>query len=222
MTDFAVVTETEEHTERIRPLVEKYGGELVCRPPAFLHPLEDTGGRPLRWGLAHMVERHGPYNLVIQNFVVNPVIPPGMFDRAVDRFLELVPNLEDLRGPANMIPSCYPIESFREEREDGRLYWIGPFSMNTSKTTKRSKSTEGWTVSTPEYNDFAWLMSYSGYTGWLNNYGQLRFDVPVWTDMHIDTEEEWTLAEFYFGKYIGVGDEAFEKYAAYRRTWCST
>lgn len=224
MTDFCLVTETEEHTERIRPMVEKYAGQLVCRPEVLLHPMEDTGGKPLRWGLHKIIEKNGPYNLVIQNFVVNPVLPPGLFDRAVKRFLELVPNLEDLKGPANMVPACYPIESFTEEREDGRLYWSGPRIMNTSKGTTRWKSTMGWTVSTPEFNDLAWMLSYSGLVLRAADLfdGNLKFEVPVWTDMHIDTEDEWDLAEWYFGKYIGIGNKAFEAYDAYRRTWCLT
>jgi hypothetical protein len=220
MTDFAVIGETEKHCERIRPMVESYGGEVYCRPPAYLHPKEDTGGQPLRWVQREMVKRHGPYNAVISNFVVNPVIPPGLWDDAVEKFMEALMDPELYKSIPVLEPLYHPQESFKEQRADGLTYWVGSTLLNTSKTLIRWAGVGGWNVTTEDYNEMAWALTQSGMvTAFNTGWGTVPYEVPRWTDVHIDTPEEWDLAEWYFGKYIGMGDEAYDGYAAYRKLW---
>jgi hypothetical protein len=223
-TAFALVGETEEHCERIRPMVESYGGEVICRPEGYLHPLEDTGGQPIRYGYRIMTERHGPYNLVVNNFVVNPVMPPDLLDRGVERFIEVSQDVEVATGMQNLEPMVpNPPEVMKELGADGRAHLAGSMFMNTSKVGGRYKTSIGWNVGRPDFFEWAWMITMAGVTKLVGqattDMGTIPFEVPWWTDIHIDTEDDWRHAEWQFGTYIGTGLGAFQKYKEYRDNW---
>jgi len=148
-----------------------------------------------------------------------------MFDDAVDRFFELCMDSEMYEEPPILEPLCYAIECYKEQRANGRTYMMGPLTNNTGKVTNRWKGTIGWNVTTQDVNEWAWLHTQSGLimklSGLLDT-GTYPFKVPVWTDVHIDTQEDWDLAEWYFGKYIGEGEMGYNRYVEYRKSWEAT
>jgi hypothetical protein len=174
--------------------------------------------------MREMEKRHGPYNAIISSFVVNPCMPPGIFDRAVDRFFEVAMDSEMYHGLPVLEPMCYPVECWKEEAEDGLAYPVGSLMANSSKVKGRWKSTFGWNVTRSDYDEWAWMLTQAGWVlPWVDVFrkysGTHVFEVPVWTDVHIDTEDEWDLAEWYFGKYIGEGEVGYNAYRDYRNTW---
>jgi len=220
VTDWCIVGETEEHCDRIRPMMERYGGTVICRPPEFLHPIEDTGGMPMRYGMQEMVRMKGWYNCVVNNFVVNPVLPPNFFDRMVYEFIRQRETCEDSMGIAVLQPVYHPQEIFFEELPNGRLKGVGQRMTNSGKASNRWAAAGGATVTNIDMSLLIWNACLAGNWKFLSkSQGPMKMEVPKWTDKHIDTEDEWAEAEFWFGKKIGVGDAALEAYSEYREGW---
>lgn len=221
ISNFVMVGETEEHCARIRPMVESYGGEVVCRPRAHLHTLADTGGYPMRHGMRYMEAKHGEYNLCIQNFVVNPCYPPGLWDKAVERYMELAGDPELSKGFNALSLVYHPQDTFFQENFPNRGQVVGNITANTGKDSTRWATTDGCSIVSPEYLYYAWLRYFAG--DWTVSYGGdqgiMIMPVPWWTNTHIDHDYEWDLASYCFEKYIGDGETAFRKYAEYRDSW---
>jgi len=221
------VCETKEHADRLAPIAEKYGVELVVRPPDMLHPANDTGGLPIRWGCDHAMEqerkRGGWYGLITTPFVITPCKRPGLYDEMRAHYIKSINN-PDYQHNYPCVMGLMPNPQGWLWQDDG---------AGTSAQMVIGKSGRA------EYNDmpnaYYGLLQHFIAASWswfnfqdfvysrakvqgIGVYDVIPFPIAWWEDCHIDTEAEWEQAEWAFGKYLG-GAAAMDRYLEYRAGW---
>jgi hypothetical protein len=221
------VCETKEHAARLVPLAEQYNVELVVRPPDMLHPVNDTGGLPIRWGVDHALaeaRKTGEwYGLITTPFVVSPCRKPGLYDALHAAYIERVNNPD--------YQSTYPCIMAMAPNPQG-WFWQNQGGDSPVKMVVGNTGVSYNTTPNSYYGllqhfitaTWAWLpmMDLTNTRAAIEGvglYAAMPFDIQEWEDCHIDTEEEWARAEYEFGKHIGQGPDAIELYYNYRKGW---
>ena len=200
------VCETHKHAERLAPMASKYGIELIVRPSEMLHPLDDSGSIPLLWSFRKaMAHRH--YTLVTTPFVVCPCRPPGFFDDMAAFYRKTFGNPDFERGSPQVM-GAYPLDTMMFSVQNGRGVEIGEPYLNYTAKYRYSVSNHTLMAS--------WW--YEGNTILNNSRHELAispilWDIEPWMDIHIDTEEQWREAEFWFReKILSKGEDCYESY----------
>jgi hypothetical protein len=212
------VCETQEHANRLSPLADKYGVELMVRPRQMLHPLNDTGLLPVSWAFKEATKREY-YSLFINPaFVITPCRPPGFHDEMVAFYLKTFGNPDYILGvPSVLAGFSSDLESY--ELKEGRGHILGSAYYNRNPIKRVSRGSHaicaGW------YYESQVLMQLSRhYTMCEHEFsmaGDVMWDIEPWMDIHIDTEDEWKEAEFWFKeKILSQGEDCYERY---RKNW---
>lgn len=206
------VCETEAHRGKLQPMAGKYGVELIVRPREMLHPINDTGGLPIYCGIMHAL-KSDYYSLITSPFVVSPCRPPGFFDRMVEHYLRLIATCPDYERGRAWVMGAYDL--------DGAMFELDEHSTGTQLGTvylnknplSRFSTTQHWIAAT------WWYLASLPITVSRHDLS-LRpkiFDIKPWEDIHIDTQDQWEWAEYWFGKKIlSQGEDCYERY---RETW---
>lgn len=207
------ICETEKHAEKLDPLAAKYGVELMVRPRDMLHPLNDSGGIPLHWATKRVLDSEW-YTLMTHAFVVSPCRPPGFFDDMVDFFASKFGNPDQTPGQAWVIGGVKMTGAMYELDAVGRGHQLGG-------VTGYLTDNPDWRLSNLQHlmaNTHWWIHYYSGVAGRSDvSIKPYFYDIPAWQDVHIDTEEQWDLAEHYMKtKILSQGDDCYERY---RNLW---
>lgn len=207
------VCETLEHAERLGPLARQYGVELMVRPEAMLHRLNDSGSIPIFWAY-RKATRENFYTLLTTPFVVAPCRPPGFFDDMVEFYCSRFGNPDFTTRHGAEVLGGYPSDITEFETVNGVGKQRGTPYINLNPEVRIT-----------QFNH--WLRAAWYYEG-MQMLANSRHDVslsPViweiepWMDIHIDTEEQWQNAEYWFEKKIlSLGDDPYRRY---RETWFS-
>jgi hypothetical protein len=206
------VCETWEHSERLQPMADKYNVELIIRPKDMLHPINDSGSIPI-WYAANRALYQDYYSLITSPFVVSPCRPPGFFDMMVEQYLKLIVNNPDYeRGQAMVVGAYEPdgalfeIDDKHTGKQQGTVY------LNKNPVLRFS-TTSHWMAAT-------WWWTSNYHIGTSRHDFKMKpklFDIEPWQDIHIDTQDNWDWAEYWFGKKIlSQGEDCYERY---RATW---
>jgi hypothetical protein len=210
------VCETEMHKMKLQPIAIRYGVELIVRPREMLHPINDTGGLPIYYGIIHALKTDY-YSLISPAFVVSPCRKPGFFDNMVENYLELVASNPDFeRGQALVVAASEIDGAMFEQDESGVWQQLGSVYLNRNPKTRLSIMNH-WMGATWWY--IASLpVTVSRHD--LSLHPKL-YDVEPWEDIHIDTEDQWDAAEYWFGVKIlnKLGKDCYERY---RASWKNT
>lgn len=173
------------------------------RPEELMHPVADTGGEPHLWAIDHWYTLHHVYgsgqyprpNIITSTFCVDPLKPPGVYDRVVQTLLD-IGNPDGGKPQAATVcakPLCEPIEVDVRDGYATRatITRVGPARLVTAYLT-------AWT----------WM-------GWDNRKTgrSAIIDVPDWMLRHIDTPEDWEVAKLLFDGMILKGNpHIYEEY----------
>jgi hypothetical protein len=220
------VCETKPHADRLASIAEKYGVDLVVRPPDMLHPVNDTGGLPIRWGADWAFDearKKGEwFSLITTPFVVSPCKRPGLFDEMVEHYRTTINNPDYQNGyPCVLGVVKDPQGWFWQDRGPGT-----PVEMVVGNTGVSFNAAPNSYIGNIQHliaASWAWLnfqdlvSSRAPITG-LGLFSAIPFPIKWWEDCHIDTQDEWDWTEWAFGKYLG-GKDAEDAYKAYRETW---
>jgi hypothetical protein len=208
------VCETEEHKAKLSEMAAKYDIKLMVRPRQMLHEVNDTGGMPISWA-ARQLLKTDYYSLITTPFVVSPCRPPGFFDLMVERYQKLFGN-PDWNVGQMWVMGLHDVDgAMFEVDSDNYGNQLGAVYLN--KNPKIRFGTTGH-----------WM----GWTHWWMNYWPIAaarldltvrpkvYDIPWWQDIHIDTMEQWEMAEYWFAKEIlSLGEDCYDRY---RASWSGT
>lgn len=206
------VCETENHAIRLSGKAKKYDVELIVRPREMLHPINDSGALVLLYGLLHML-MDDYYSLLMTPFVVSPLRPPGFFDHMVEVYLDKM-NCPDESTLCPMVVGAheYPDRTQWKENEQGRGENISHYTFNSISPGWWETRTQHWICATWFYV----ARSLYDFTRQAKDEGVLKpifFELPEWTEIHIDTEENWKEAEYWFKeKILSQGEDCYHKY----------
>lgn len=207
------VAETLDHAERLERMVldRKFSKiAIVPRPRDMLAPINDSGAIPINWA----VEREFQFDwftFISSPFVVSPCRPPGFFDNMVEEYQLVMSNPDYTRGSA-IVCGGYPTDQMLWDKTDGGWVQRGIPYLNRSPQT-RGSITNHWLAASWWYRANA-ILAASRHDIAFN---PSIFDIEPWMDIHIDTEEDWDAAEFWFQKKIlSKGEDCYE---TYRRSW---
>ena len=206
------ICETEAHRDRLAPMAEQYGITLMVRPRDMLHRLNDSGSIPTAWAVEELCRGGEYYTLVTTPLVVAPCRPPGFFDHMVAEYCKVIETPDFQRGQP-MLLGCYNSDySVFELDESRRARQLGTIYLNKNPIN-RATSMQHWLAALWWYRGQKWL-EFSRHSFEL---APMVFDIEPWMDIHIDTEEDWDAAEFWFQKKIlSKGEDCYE---TYRRSW---
>jgi len=223
------VCETKAHVERLIPIAKRWGVELIVRPRDMLHPANDTGGLPTRWGVDWAMEEARDqgdwYGLTTTPFVVTPCRRPGLFDELHAYYLTEINNPDYQYGypcVMGMVPD--PVGWFWEDRGPGTPAQMVLGQTGRAEFNQLPRAYTGimshWIAASWAWTHFQdFVMSRAKVKG-LGEYDVIPFRVEEWEDLHIDTEEQWQRAEYEFLRHFGgSGEEAEKRYLEYRKTW---
>lgn len=223
------VCETKEHADRLAPIAEKYDVELVVRPPDMLHPANDTGGLPIRWGcdkaMADARAKGEWYGLITTPFVVAPLKRPGLFDEMRTHYIATINNPDYQHSyPCVMGMLANPPGWFWQDHGPGTSAEMVIGNTGRAEYNDMPRAYYGvlqhFIASSWAWFNFQdFVMSRAKVTG-IGVYDVIPFNVAWWEDLHIDTQDQWDVAEWAFGKYLG-GVEAEDRYREYRNGWAA-
>jgi hypothetical protein len=211
------VCETIEHAQRLGPIASKYNVKLYVRPQDMLHPVNDTGGLPIYWA-AQEAFKDDWWSLVATPFNNTPCRKPGFYDEMVELYLQKVENPDWCPEAACVMAatkSDYWIGNrdesgrLRITNQDGYEYNVSPMRYHSGMNHFVAAS--WWWFSTA-------FMAFARTKNSAAIYSPFIYDIENWEDIHIDEEEDWEAAEFYFKTRIldVYGENGYEKYA---ETW---
>jgi hypothetical protein len=206
------VCETLAHHDKLLPMADKYGIELLVRPEGMLHPIADTGGIPISWGVKKALEREW-FPLIQTPFVVAPCRPPGFFDMMVEAYLAAFGNPDYCRGQMWVMGGYKADSAYFEVGADGvgtqptkELY------LNQNPATRLS-TTQHW-VGFTHWWQAAWPLGAARHDLAIS---PVMVEIEPWMDIHIDTQDQWEWAEYWFEKKIlSQGEDCYERY---RESW---
>lgn len=208
--------ETEAHAERLRPLAEKYGIELMVREKELLHPHNDSGSLVLTAALVKVLAKEY-YSLIMTPFVISPVRPPGFLDELTDEYLSrsfAYGGDFTYRAPS-ILCGWQSDLSLWELDKNGVADKVGPLSLIEQPQYLFSKS-QHWVAATWWYigQMLKWFARDGANPG---DYKPMMWEIPWWYDLHIDHEDDWEEAEYWFkAKILSRGEDCYERY---RETW---
>ena len=210
------VCETEEHAARLKPMADRYDIGLMVRPREMLHPINDSGALPLFYAVMQVLHEDY-YSLLVTPFVITPLRPPGFFDHMVEQYLLLMDNPDQTTLQPLLVGGW---------RDPARTQWR---EIHGGKRTEPMSSYSfcpgtiegtGWWESSQQH----WVTATWAYVAraiWdftrpeASILRPAYFEIPEWTDIHIDTEEQWGMAEYFFKKKIlSQGEDCYERYRA--------
>lgn len=192
------VCETLAHRNRLEPLADKYGIELLVRPEGMLHPLADTGGVPIGWGVTQALKNEW-FPLVQTPFVVAPCRPPGFFDMMAEAYMKKFKNPD--YSPSQM----WVMGGFESD--------LAFFGVGDDGVARQPKDVEVYLNRNPRTR-LSTTQHWIGFTHWYTSYWPIpasRHDLDIspvmveiepWMDIHIDTQDNWDWAEYWFEKKI--------------------
>lgn len=205
------VCETETHAMRLETLAHKYGVELVVRPEQMLAPVCDTGGVPCQWATRRELRKTW-WALFTIAFVVAPCRPPGFLDMMVERYLEAFNKAPDFHEGQHWVCAGHDADEhpFQTDSTGTAREQLGHLYNRADELVM--SDTGHFMASTFWYVNHT-IVDFGRHAGVVLT--PKMFKVPWWQCIHIDTEEQWTAAEFYFGNYIlNAGFDCYEKYRA--------
>ena len=201
------VCETEAHAEKLRPIADKYGVVLYVRPRDFLHPLNDTGGVPLTWATEKALAEDY-HTLLTHAFVVAPCRPPGFFDRLAMEYEKRVGNPDYFYTQMWVMGGHGTDSAYFETDENSVGRQIGKVYLN-SNVRARLSTTQHWMASSHWWRAAAPL----GAARHDLTLTPIIVDIEPWMDIHIDTQDQWDWAEYWFKKMIlSRGEDCYERY----------
>ncbi len=204
------VAETEEHAEKLVYLT-KYGAEIWVRPRDMLSPLNDSGGIILHWATKKALAENW-HTLITHPFVVSPCRSPGFFDRMVGGYVNTFGNPDQNRGQMLLMGGCRTDQAMFAKGKDGYGTQLGEAYINADTSWRISYETHYMALS-------AWWVSYyEVFNSRISTtFSPVIHDIEPWEDLHIDTQDQWDEAEFWFGKKIlSQGEDCYERY---RKGW---
>ena len=209
------VCETEAHADRLRPLAERYGVELMVRNPELLHPHNDSGSIVMTHTLGRILAQDY-YSLLMTPFVISPCRPPGFIDWLVDEYLRRAfADGGDFTYHAPTLLCGWQGDSALWQIENGIAHKVGPASL-TRQTSYLFSTSQHWIGATWWYMGqmVKWFARDTDNPG---DYKPMMAEIEPWIDLHIDTEQDWEEAEYWFRKKIlSQGQDC---YARYRESW---
>ncbi len=206
------VCETEEHVRKLSPLAQKYDIRLLVRPRDMLHPANDSGSLPISWAVEQIFKEEW-FSLITTPFVVSPCRPPGFFDMMVEVYLAWISN-PDFQMKAPMIIGGYEtdISLWQISKTQQRGKQLGLSYLNRNPEIMGS-ITNHWIAASWWYRAKV-ILDYSRHD---LSFEPIFFKIEPWMDTHIDTEDHWEEAEYWFGKKIlNQGSDCYEQY---REKW---
>ena len=200
------VAETEAHAEKLIYL-EQYGVEIWVRPKDMLHPLNDSGGVILHWATKKALAEEW-YTLMTHPFVVSPCRGPGFFDRMVECYRNSFGNPDQTRGQMIVMGGCPTDQAMFVKGKDGYGKQLGASYINADTSWRISYETHYMALSS------WWMSFYEVFASRMaSGFEPVIFDIAPWEDIHIDTEEQWREAEFWFReKILSKGEDCYESY----------
>lgn len=205
------VCETEEHRDKLIPLAEKYGVALYVRPNGMLHPIADTGGMPISWAARKTLDVEW-YPLICTPFVVAPCRPPGFFDMLVEAYLKAFGNPDYSRSQMWVMGGYEMDGALFENDEAGVGRQLGTIYLNKNPVARQS-TTQHWMGFTHWWMS-AWPLAAARHDLAI---APIIIDIEPWQDIHIDTQDQWDWAEYWFEKKIlSRGENCYIKY---RESW---
>ena len=215
------VAETPDHANRLQALLGRYDVEVISRPAGMLHPICDTGGLPIRYGVDYAFKT-GWYPLITTPFVVSPCKRPGLFDEMVSHYLRVV-KAPDWERSMPQVMAMTPNPSGWFWQDSGEAT---PAEMVVSKTGISFNETprayygvlQHFVAASWSWRSLQSLVETRAPIQDLGKYSVYPFPIADWEDCHIDTEEQWTRAEWEFQRNIldKLGPDCYQNY---RRTW---
>jgi len=210
ITHSVFVCETEEHAGKLELLACKYGVELIVRPPEMLHPLDDSGSIPVFWAFRKAIaERY--YTLVTMPFVVAPCRPPGFFDDMVTFYCKTFGNPDFIHdSPQIMGGFRSDLTPYDVSGGRGKQIWTPYLNLNPDLRM----SCTNHVLMASWYYEAQTTLQNSRHDVTIT---PVIWDIEPWADIHIDTEDHWKEAEFWFReKILSKGEDCYEKY---RKSW---
>jgi hypothetical protein len=206
------ICETTNHYEKLSPMADKYGIELCVRPEQMLTPICDSGAIPIDWASRKFLT-NDYWSLIMTPLVVSPCRPPGLFDFMVEEYQRIFSVAPDNERSEMWIVGASDVDGTNFEVDDDATgHQVGTDYIN-KLSAARFSTTQHWI----------------GATHWWRAYCTIRdarhdikftpkvFDIEPWIDIHIDTQDQWDQAEYWFGKKIlSQGEDCYERY---RETW---
>jgi len=210
------VCETEKHALRLSFLAKKYGIELMVRDKELLHPHNDSGSVVVTHALTRILTKEY-YSLLMTPFVISPVRPPGFFDMFVEEYLtRAAESGGDFTFSAPTLLGGWQADiSLWSLDEAGVSTKVGP-RMLTRQANYLFSCSQHWICATWWHlgQMAKWFARDDSDAG---DYHGMMLEIPQWTDIHIDTEDDWEQAEYWFQKKILVkGEDCYHKY---RESW---
>ena len=205
------VCETEKHADRLMPLATRYNVTLYVRPRDMLNQMNDSGAIILQWATRKALDEEF-YTLVTHPFVVAPCRSPGFFDRMVDAYSRSfdVPDRDRkapyVMGGHEMDAILFDLDSSNVGTMVGETYY--------NKNPRRRLSTSQHYMA-----HSSWWMAYMDIVLSKHDisFSPTIFDIEPWEDIHIDTQDEWDWAAYWFEKKIlSQGEDCYERYRTER------
>lgn len=211
------VCETTQHADRLEPLAETYGIELMVRDNEMLHPHNDSGSVVLAHALVKILAKEY-YSLVMTPFVISPCRPPGFFDMMIETYLAHAAGQGgDFSFAAPTVLGGWQSDrSLWKINENGTATKFGP-PVSTKQEHYLWSNSQQWVAATWWYvgQMMKWFARADGESS--GDYPCRMVEIEPWMDLHIDTQDDWEEAEYWFTKKILSRGE--DCYAQYRETW---
>jgi len=200
------VCETYEHMKKLAEPAVKYDVELMVRPASMLHPLNDSGSIVGTWAFKKALEKDW-CSLITTPLVVTPCRPPGFFDAMVSFYQQKIGNPDYTRQDA-LVYAGYASDITSFEIENGKGKQLGQAYLNKNYKLRSTKFSH-FVAATWWYEAYLTLQQ-SRHDVALH---PIFYDIEPWMDCHIDTEDEWKEAEFWFReKILSQGEQCYERY----------
>jgi len=200
------VCETIEHAGKMELMAHKYEVELMVRPRDMLHPMNDTGCLPIVWaGTKQLQEEY--YTLVTTPLVVSPCRPPGFFDYMIDEYCSRVRS-PDYERNYPVLTAAWGGDADVYNMVGGRGKPLGEPYLNKNENWRFTNHSHwigaGWWYAA----NYAMIFSRQPMVD-----NPMLYDIEPWMDIHIDTEDHWKEAEFWFReKILSKGEDCYESY----------
>lgn len=172
------------------------------RPPELMHSSADTGSEPLTWAMDHWYFLHHWHggnhyprpNLITSTFCVDPLKPPGIYDAMVEKLVSL--GNQDYGRPQAVTCAARPLCQPMIVDEKGII-----------RNANISRSSDAWLTS-------AYLTGWT-WMGWYTRATtcSVPLEVPDWALRHIDTPQDFEVAQLLFTNMIARGNpNIYEEY----------